>query len=172
MGNLLSVIDMPRLSGIETPGRFYQVLREPAPLAGMAYPHPNTPWQVLFDAGFHWVVGLTGPEPAYDSSPVQILRFLDLEDLYSGLPPQDPERERRLIWEAVGAILEKLRAGEGVIVHCMGGTGRTGTVLGAVLRRLNFVGPEVVNYLDGLHRARGKPGWPESDWQAQLVQEQ
>ncbi|MCB1233632.1 MAG: tyrosine-protein phosphatase, partial [Verrucomicrobiae bacterium] len=67
-------------------------------------------------------------------------------------------------------VHEKLLAGEGVIVHCAGGRGRTGTVLGVVLRRFGFSAREVVDYLDEIHLAREKAGWPEASWQREVVE--
>jgi protein-tyrosine phosphatase len=57
------------------------------------------------------------------------------------------------------------------VVHCVGGRGRTGTVLGCVLRELGHSPGEVVDFLDRVHKARGKAGWPESPWQGQLVRD-
>ena len=51
-----------------------------------------------------------------------------------------------------------------------GGTGRTGTVIGCVLRVLGRPAPQVICYLDDLNKARGKLGWPEAKWQAELVE--
>jgi len=38
-------------------------------------------------------------------------------------------------------------------------------MIGCVLRELGFPTDEVLGFLDKLHKARGKPGWPESPWQ-------
>jgi protein-tyrosine phosphatase len=62
-----------------------------------------------------------------------------------------------------------LQAGDGVVVHCAGGTGRTGTVIGCVLRLLGVAAVQVISYLDHLHQARGRSGWPEAEWQSQVV---
>jgi hypothetical protein len=35
---------------------------------------------------------------------------------------------------------------------------------------LGFTAAEVSAYLDDISLARGKPGWPESEWQAALVE--
>ena len=72
------------------------------------------------------------------------------------------------ILTAVDRIVSVLRAREGVIVHCAGGTGRTGTVIGGVLRRLGHSTEEVRGYLDRLNRRRGT-GWPESAWAGSLL---
>ena len=51
-----------------------------------------------------------------------------------------------------------------------GGIGRTGTVLGCVLRDLGFSADEVLNYLDEINKLRGFGGWPETEWQGEMVQ--
>lgn len=59
--------------------------------------------------------------------------------------------------------------GEGIIVHCVGGIGRTVMVLGCVLRDLGFSVERVIDYLDRINRLRGLKGWPEAEWQAEMV---
>jgi protein-tyrosine phosphatase len=71
---------------------------------------------------------------------------------------------------AAERIVEFLLAGEGVVVHCAGGTGRTGCVLGCALVRLGYTPSDVIAYLDDLHTIRAR-GWPESPWQAAVVQQ-
>ena len=169
MDKLLQPDEAPEIQGIQSPQDFYQVLRSPAPLAGMVYPRPNTPWEAINKAGFQHVVCLAEDQVGYDPAPVKILHCVELEDLYHGGLPVDPIREDRLIREAVDIAAERLLAGEGVVVHCMGGTGRTGTVIGCLLRRIGYPAQEVLAYLDGLNQARGRSGWPESFWQAHFV---
>lgn len=171
MAELLQPRDMPRIQGVDIPRGFYQVLADP-PLAGMPYPPQSLPWSTLKAAGFQYVVKLHEGYPKYNPAPLTLLHTALLQDLVGGGNPQNPEREERLIREAVNMIFGKLSAGEGVIVHCQGGRGRTGTVLGCVLRIHGFSSSEVTNYLDRLHQARGKraPAWPESKWQKQLVE--
>src|SRR5579884_149964 len=82
----------------------------------------------------------------------------------------DPSAERAKIQRAVRATVSAWRTGHGVVVHCHGGTGRTGTVLGCVLRELGVQAAEVIDFLDRVHKVRGKPGWPESSWQRELVE--
>ncbi|ETX06760.1 protein-tyrosine phosphatase family protein [Candidatus Entotheonella palauensis] len=166
---LLTPADMPPIPGLLMPYAFYWVLRQPAPLAGMPYPSPRTPWTALAEAGFAHVVCLNEAPPAYDPAPLNILHAVELEDLVFGDPPGAPEREEALIRNAVTVALGVLEAGEGVVVHCYGGRGRTGTVLGAMLRALGYASAEICDYLDRLHKARGKTGWPEAVWQAEMV---
>ncbi len=167
---LLMPADMPPIPGLLIPYAFYWVLRQPGPLAGMPYPSPRTPWAAIAEAGFAHVVCLSESPPNYDPAPLNLLHAVELEDLVFGDPPAAPEREEARIREAVAVALGKLEAGEGVIVHCYGGRGRAGTVLGCMLRALGYAGAEICDYLDRLHKARGKTGWPEAAWQAEMVE--
>ena len=169
MLDLIQPLDMPPITGLVVPHDFYWVLQQPAPLAGMAYPSPRTPWQDLVTAGFRHVVCLAGGGPDYEASPLVISHRTNLQDLYDGSWPRHPDEEATLVAEAALAVVRKLRAGDGVVVHCAGGTGRTGTVIGCVLRVFGIPAMQVITYLDHLHRARGRSGWPESTWQSQVV---
>ena len=157
---LIAVEGMLRVAGLETPRDLYTVLASPAPLAGMPHPAEETPWGALASLGFRHVVCLTTRAPRYEPAPLGLLHAVELEDLYGGLDPVDPEREGREIERTARIVLAALRRSEGVLVHCQGGTGRTGTVIGVVLRGLGYSSAEVVDYLDAIHRARGKRGWP------------
>lgn len=167
--SLLLPAEMPPIPGLLMPFDFYWILRHPAPLAGMPYPSARTPWVAIAEAGFSHVVCLSEAPPAYDPTPLNILHAVELEDLVFGDPPAAPEQEEAHIRHAVAVALDKLAAGEGVIVHCYGGRGRSGTVLGGILRQLGYTGADICDYLDRLHKARGKTGWPEAAWQAEMV---
>jgi len=162
----------PKITGIDIPRRFYWVLKPPAaPLAGMPYPINSTPWANIWQAGFRHVVNLYESTPKYDPAPLSILYSAELRDLVDGGQPHDPQHEEDLIRKAVKDIAKKLSFGEGVVIHCWGGRGRTGTVIGCLLRTLGFTSADIISYLNELHIAREKSeGWPESSWQAQLVQ--
>jgi protein-tyrosine phosphatase len=157
------------IAGLQVPRQFYLVLREPALLVGMAYPVAGVPWRQLFNAGISNVVCLCGKSVDYDPAPLRMLQAVDMEDLHHGNEPRFPARDERLVREAVEIITGRLRMGEGVAVHCVGGTGRTGTVIGCVLRSMGFPADDIIRYLDELNRARGKRGWPESPWQAEMI---
>jgi hypothetical protein len=170
MCRLIQPIDMPSIPGLAVPYDFYCVLQQPAPLAGMPYPSPRTPWHELSAAGFRHVICLEGDGPTYDPSPLIVSHRASLQDLYGGGSPRHPEQEERLIHEVARAVARRLQMGDGVVVHCAGGTGRTGTVIGCVLRGMGVSALEVITYLDHLHKARGRSGWPESAWQSLVVQ--
>ena len=167
--NLVPPSGLPPVEGVTIPQELYWVLSHPAPLAGMRYPRPGFPWAALARSGFSRVVRLTSDGTSYDPRPLQVAYSAQLEDLVHGSSPRSPRQELQLIREAVGVIREALAHGEGVVVHCAGGRGRTGTVLGATLVSLGFAPAEVVAHLDLVHKARGTSGWPESPWQSGIL---
>lgn len=149
------------------PDDLYWVSRSPVALAGMAYPG-RADWSLLAEEGIAHVVCLTHDAAPYDASPCSVSAFR-LQDLVSGGPPADSEREHALVDTAAADVIAHVERGEGVAVHCMGGRGRTGTVLGVTLVRLGHDSEEVVEYLHRLAVGRGRRGWPESEWQADVV---
>lgn len=167
--SLLSPQSMPVIEGIRIPLNMYVILKEPALLAGMSHPEMRTPWKKIGDAGFSSVVCLCDSKVFYDPYPLKVLFSAELEDLHHGYAPYDPETQEWLVRKAANVIREEMDSGKGIVVHCMGGIGRTGMVLGCVLRDLGFPADEVINYLDDINKLRGLRGWPETEWQAEMV---
>ena len=155
------------LGSLCVPDDLYWVARTPTALAGMAYPG-RADWSLLAAEGIGHVVCLTHEVAPYDASPCTITA-LRLQDLVSGDPPADPERERTLADAAADDVIAHLERGIGVAVHCMGGRGRTGTVIGVTLVRMGHDPETVIEYLHNLAVGRGRRGWPESAWQAEVV---
>ncbi len=114
------------------------------------------------------VVCLASTQPGYDTTALRWHGF-ELQDLYGALAPVDSDAEWLRVTEAAAATRAVLDDGLGVIVHCAGGTGRTGTVIGAVLVSLGAKPNAVAAWLDAVHKLRGRPGWPESPWQAEAL---
>jgi hypothetical protein len=166
---LIDPAEAPEVTGLAVPRQFYWVLNEPAPLAGMQLPRESFPWEWLEFEGFRWVVCLCAEKPKYDPSPLKPLVTVELCDLDERDLPEDPEQEERVIRAIASKVMEKLRQGEGVIVHCAAGRGRTGTVLGVVLKMLGLQDEEVFTFLNRMHQLRKTEGWPESPWQAEVV---
>lgn len=149
------------------PDDLYWLARAPVPLVGMSYPG-RADWSQLHSLGIEHVVCLTHDAPPYDPAPCTVTA-VRLADLFDGRPPADPARERAAVTRAVDAVVERVTSGSGVAVHCHGGRGRAGTVLGGALVRLGHAPGDVVAYLDRVAIARGRRGWPESPWQAEVV---
>ncbi len=155
------------LGDLCVPDDLYWIARAPVALAGMAYPG-RADWTLLHEHGIGHVVCLSTDRPAYDPAPCS-LTAMRLQDLVSGGDPDEPEQERALVEQAAADVVAQLERGIGVAVHCMGGRGRTGTVIGTALVRLGHEPDAVVTHLDRLAKARGRRGWPESPWQASVV---
>jgi hypothetical protein len=149
------------------PDDLYWIARAPVALAGMSYPG-RADWHLLHELGLAHVVCLTHDVAPYDPAPCTITA-LRLQDLVSGGPPADPSSERALVHHAAADVVDHLERGIGVAVHCMGGRGRTGTVIGVALVLLGHTPDDVVEYLHSTAVGRGRRGWPESPWQEALV---
>jgi hypothetical protein len=149
-------------------GELWWALRVDKRLAGTACPAADTNFrnlQTLY--GLDAIVSLVA-DTTYDRSPLRQVS-IPLEDLYGGSVPSDPRSELRRIAEAVGTVRGLLDQQRGVLVHCEGGTGRTGTVIGAVLVSYGAPLSGIVTWLNEVHQLRGKPGWPESPWQQETI---
>jgi protein-tyrosine phosphatase len=160
---------MPAVPGLAVPDDAYWILKAPAPLLGMARPTPSTPWNELWKLGVRRVACLTDDAPAYDPAPLTFVCAVGLQDLYGGIYPDSPEVEAEKIRTAASAVLAALDRGEGVAVHCAGGTGRTGTVLGSVLVMFGIPAADVIAHIQAVNKLRGGRRWPESSWQQELL---
>jgi protein-tyrosine phosphatase len=132
----------------------------------MSYP-ARADWQELASTGFEHVVCLTDGSARYDPAPLALHCFA-LQDLYVA-GPDAPDEELGRVLGAVDVAVDGLRAGEGVLVHCHAGRGRTGTVIGGAMVRLGHDPDAVIDWLHRLQRMRSKAGWPEHSWQADAV---
>lgn len=155
------------LGNLCVPDDLYWVSRTPTALAGMSYPG-RADWPLLATEGIGHVVCLTHEVAPYDTAPCTVTA-VKLQDLVSGNAPDEPERERDLAIAAATDVVAHINDRIGVAVHCMGGRGRTGTVIGVALVQLGHDPEGVVEYLHQLAVGRGRRGWPESQWQADVV---
>jgi protein-tyrosine phosphatase len=133
----------------------------------MAYPRRGA-WEALAARGFQHVVDLTRDVARYDPSPLTS-HASKLADLIVRRHPPDPARDEARIVATADLVADRWWAGEGVVVHCHGGRGRTGAVLGAALVRMGHEPEEIVEWLHSVQRTRGRRGWPEQAWQAEVV---
>jgi protein-tyrosine phosphatase len=136
------------------------VATSPARLAGMGFPR-SVDWEALDREGYRHVLRLH--PGSYDPSPLTVHELV-LEDLYGGRLPSDPSAERERVLEASRLAVSWLESGDGVVVHCLGGTGRTGTVLACALLHLGLDADQACRRVQS-----NLPSWPESAWQEELV---
>ena len=72
----------------------------------------------------------------------------------------------------MNAAVQLLSSGlwaSGVAIHCVGGRGRAGTVIGGFLHTLGFAPEDIIHLLDRAYKDAGRPGWPESPWQGEVI---
>jgi hypothetical protein len=127
-------------------------------------------WNELWDLGFRSLVCLSESQPAYDPFPLGFVWCGHLEDLAGSWPPQDPTSELLKIEQATAAVVKELAAKQGVVVHCLGGIGRTGTVLAATLVRLGLDQSRSIAHIKAVNAARGYH-WPEADWHLDAIEQ-
>jgi Tyrosine phosphatase family len=138
------------------------------PIIAMRQPSPGTRWQELKDLGIDQVLRLSEESQPYDPAPLRMLGMVAMEDQYEEEKPTDAALEELRLMEAVRLLREGLRHG-GVVVHCVGGRGRTGTVIGAFLHSLGVPREAILERLNLAYQNAGRPGWPESPWQGEVV---
>lgn len=136
----------------------------------IAIPQPQRDirWQELHDIGVRSVLRLAEESPKYDPTPLALLGEVALEDQYEEEKPTDGETEEALVRRAVQLLRSGLENG-GVAVHCVGGRGRTGTVIGGFLQAQGLPAAEVISLLNAAYKSAGRPGWPESSWQREVI---
>lgn len=151
------------------PPDFYWILKSPFKLAGCSFPFKFDQWQLLHEEGFRHIFCVASEVPRYCPSPLTMAVACDLDDLSFRELPLDPQSEALKITRIAEIVVSRLKEGEGCVVHCAAGRGRTGSVIGVVLRMLGFPADAIIGHLDAIHQHRNGRGWPESPWQARLV---
>jgi len=138
-------------------------------LTGMPFPSAEKLWDQLQDFGIHFVLCLTHAQAPYQS-PLEV-EAASLDDQNGGAGPEDPEKEEKEIRRLTHLVVEKMKKGESVVIHCVGGTGRTGTIMAAALREWGYGIDEVLAAMEKVNimRGKGEKGWPESSWQMNLI---
>lgn len=153
----------------DRPRGFYRILDQPVPLAGCEFPLNFDRFNSLYEAGFRRVYCLCAKFPRYSPAPLELAAAFELDDLSYRELPRKPREEAERIDSIATDIVSALSRGEGCLVHCAAGRGRTGSVIGMVLRKLGVPADVVIHHLDSIHQFRNGASWPESPWQAALV---
>ena len=128
----------------------------------------------MLDAGIRVFIDLTeeGQLPPYESILSEQANWHDVEATYQRFPIPDYDiASHRTMTAILDTIDTALNQGKGVYVHCWGGIGRTGTVVGCYLVRQGMEGSAALQEIARLRE--GMPNaWmqsPESDLQFSMI---
>jgi len=138
------------------------------PIVAIRQPRREHPWQELYDIGIRQVLRLRDAQLEYNPAPLRVLGMVAMQDQIGEEGPDDPEFEEMLVQQAVMLLRGGLRHG-GTAIHCVGGRGRSGTVIGGFLHTLGMPPDDIIRLLDRAYKDAGRPGWPESPWQAEVI---
>ena len=132
----------------------------------------------LLDSGVDHFIDLTETKESlepYDQIAKEEARLLEKEVQWERHPvvdvsiPQSPEQMTRIL----DAIDSALDSGDTVYVHCYGGVGRTGTVVGCWLVRHGLSGEEALSQVAEWWKGMAKAHWirssPETPEQREYV---
>lgn len=133
--------------------------------------------RTLIEAGVRTFIDLTEP---HELEPYEQLLYEEASTLantprYLRLPIRDVSTPRttKQMREILDAIDAGLDSGDRVYVHCWGGIGRTGTVIGCHLVRSGMSGPAAVAHVAELFASTEKSAYvrrsPETDAQVEYI---
>ena len=129
---------------------------------------------LLVDAGIRTFIDLTTPADRLDpyepvTAAVAAARQLELD--YLSFPIRDLSVVDDDAYDTVTAMIERGLERGAVFVHCWGGIGRTGTVIGCVLADEGLTYAEIVDRLATLRQGSRKEGRraPEMREQHELI---
>jgi protein tyrosine/serine phosphatase len=126
---------------------------------------------LFLDAGIRTFVDLTEetePLRDYDDvlESVSAERGISCKRLRFGVRDRDVPTQD-LLAKIVATIRDEIAAGRPVYVHCWGGIGRTGTIIGCWLVEAGLSGEEAIQKIVDLRRAAGDRPWQSPETEAQ-----
>jgi protein-tyrosine phosphatase len=131
----------------------------------------------FLDAGIRTFIDLTEERELSSYEPIlQALaaeRDIETTHIRQSIRDYDIPRERAQMVSILTTIRDEIAAGRPVYVHCWGGIGRTGTVVGCWLVEQGLSGDEALHRIAELRRGTsdGRVRSPESDEQCRYVRE-
>jgi hypothetical protein len=134
----------------------------------MAYPQDDFSWEALARRDIHSVVCLTHDRPPYDPDPLQVIHAVGLESLAGDRVPAEPNVEQERIYAAGREVAHRLERGEGVVIQCGSGIGRTGTVAACALVFLGCAPEIALRDVVAVNEGLGRK-WPEARWHGKAI---
>lgn len=135
--------------------------------------------QLYLQVGITHFIDLTDPSDdlvPYDKTLKDAAKVAGVATRYNRLPIQDmsvPSHEQMV--EILDTIDTALAAGENIYVHCWGGVGRTGTVVGSYLVRHGLPGDaalaQLADWWQYVEKSARNPRSPETDAQAAMIRQ-
>lgn len=149
----------------------YSLFNQPPYLAGMALPDYDEIWESLKDHEIKNIVCLTDNKAPYNVKYGRIFIEKKMKTQIDGIGPENPESEKKILQLLADKCVAEYKRGESLVAHCQGGTGRTGTILAAILVKLGYKLEDIYQAFETLNKLRGKGehGWPESVWQKEVL---
>jgi protein tyrosine/serine phosphatase len=130
----------------------------------------------FLDAGIRTFVDLTestDPLTKYDRVLRELSeeRGIDSKHVRFGIRDLGVPRDNTLTTRVLSTIRDEIAAGRPVYVHCWGGVGRTGTMIGCWLVEQGMSGPAAIERIAELrrHTPDGHKRSPETDEQRQYI---
>ena len=131
--------------------------------------------RALINAGITTFIDLTRPGDIYSPYQTQLREEADKFQIkveWLNFPIADYEvPSMELMKQILDTVDQRLEDGHRVYVHCVGGIGRTGTVVGCYLAHHGYSGEEAVVQLEFIRKEAAS--WshrsPESDFQIDFV---
>ena len=131
----------------------------------------------FLDAGIRTFIDLTEERElsAYDHNLQELSteRGIESRHIRQSIRDYSTPRERAQMVGILATIRDEIAAGRPVYVHCWGGIGRTGTVIGCWLVEQGLTGDDALRRIAQLRRGTpdGRLRSPESDDQCRYVRE-
>jgi protein tyrosine/serine phosphatase len=153
------------------PGRF---LAGCDPISGFSG-DPRENLKALLDHGIRYIIDLTEPRSinhGYEQELKALAQDRGLNITIEHAPIENfSVPSRKVMRQILNSIDRRLEEGRPVYLHCLGGLGRTGTVVGCWLARHGTTGPAALSRLQELRQNAGNAHMasPENEDQAKMV---
>jgi len=142
---------------------------------GLSDESTRTRLRSFLDAGVNVFIDLTQPHelPSYEKILKKEAQNLGLQGIYQRFAIYDHSIPTKAMMKDILDVIDRyIEGGNGVYVHCWGGVGRTGTVIGCYMIRHGLSPEDALKRVHTLFKTRPQtyfPTSPETREQAEFV---